>query len=186
VRNGVLLRSDLHRLFDFGYVTVMPDLHLEVSSRLRSDFENGRTYYRCMGPRSSFPPQPLFALTLRCSAGTRNTSTKDDGKSPAGSLSRPEVGAIRPCCLENCRVYADYARRSCCTRLTGRVTSSSASQPRSILASRFRDLGLIRSRRPASGGGRTGPDRRTSHARCNAPSRALRVKRRSWAGLSRA
>jgi hypothetical protein len=36
----------------------------------------------------------------------------------------------------------------------------SASQPRSILASRFRDLGLIRSRRRASGGGRTDPDRR--------------------------
>ena len=30
VRNGLLLRSDLHRLFDIGYVTVTPDLHLEV------------------------------------------------------------------------------------------------------------------------------------------------------------
>jgi hypothetical protein len=39
---------------------------------------------RCMGPRSSFPPQPLFALTLRCSAGMRNTSTEADGKSLAG------------------------------------------------------------------------------------------------------
>jgi hypothetical protein len=35
-------------------------------------------------PRSSFPPQPLFALTLRCSAGMRNTSTEADGKSLAG------------------------------------------------------------------------------------------------------
>jgi predicted restriction endonuclease len=30
VRNGLLLRSDLHRLFDIGYVTVTPDLRLEV------------------------------------------------------------------------------------------------------------------------------------------------------------
>ena len=35
VRNGLLLRSDLHRLFDIGYVTVTPELRLEVSPRLR-------------------------------------------------------------------------------------------------------------------------------------------------------
>jgi putative restriction endonuclease len=50
-----LLRSDLHRLFDLGYVTVMPDLHLEVSSRLRSDFENGRTYYPLHGTEVIVP-----------------------------------------------------------------------------------------------------------------------------------
>ena len=45
VRNGLLLRADLHRLFDRGYVTVTPDLHLEVSPRLRRDYHNGHTYY---------------------------------------------------------------------------------------------------------------------------------------------
>jgi hypothetical protein len=31
----------LHTLFDRGYVTVTPEYHLEVSRRLRSDFDNG-------------------------------------------------------------------------------------------------------------------------------------------------
>lgn len=34
ISNGLLLRADFHRLFDQGYVTVTPDLRLEVSRRL--------------------------------------------------------------------------------------------------------------------------------------------------------
>lgn len=45
VSNGILLRADLHRLFDRGYLTVTPELTLQVSFRLRADFHNGRTYY---------------------------------------------------------------------------------------------------------------------------------------------
>ena len=45
VNNGLLLRSDLHRLYDRGYITVTPDLLLRVSSRLRSEFGNGEIYY---------------------------------------------------------------------------------------------------------------------------------------------
>ncbi len=45
VRNGLLLRTDIHRLFDRGYVTVTPDFRFEVSRRLREEFENGKTYY---------------------------------------------------------------------------------------------------------------------------------------------
>lgn len=56
VTNGLLLRSDLHRLFDLGYVTVTPDLRLEVSERLRGDFENGRTYYPLHGSQVGVPP----------------------------------------------------------------------------------------------------------------------------------
>ena len=45
VRNGLLLRADLHRLFDKGYFTVTPDLRMKVSSRLKEEFHNGATYY---------------------------------------------------------------------------------------------------------------------------------------------
>lgn len=45
VSNGILMRADLHRLFDRGYITVTPDLHLQVSPRLKQDFDNGRSYY---------------------------------------------------------------------------------------------------------------------------------------------
>jgi putative restriction endonuclease len=43
--NGLLLRKDLHALFDDGYVTVTPSLEFRVSSRIRDQFENGRDYY---------------------------------------------------------------------------------------------------------------------------------------------
>ncbi len=54
-RNGLLLRSDIHRLFDQGYVTVTPDLHFEVSPRIKEEFENGKDYYACHGSRISTP-----------------------------------------------------------------------------------------------------------------------------------
>jgi HNH endonuclease len=43
--NGLLLRSDLHTLFDRGYVTVTPNLEFRVSRKIRDQFENGRDYY---------------------------------------------------------------------------------------------------------------------------------------------
>lgn len=49
VKNGILLRSDLHKLFDLGYLTVTPSLRLEVSPRLKAEWENGREYYAYHG-----------------------------------------------------------------------------------------------------------------------------------------
>lgn len=49
VANGLLLRSDLHTLFDRGYLTVTEDLHVEVSRRIREEFANGREYYQHHG-----------------------------------------------------------------------------------------------------------------------------------------
>jgi len=57
VRNGLLLRADLHRLFDKGYVTVTPELHLEVSNRLKADYHNGRSYYPLHGTQLRLPEQ---------------------------------------------------------------------------------------------------------------------------------
>jgi len=45
VNNGLLLRSDFHRLFDRGYITVTPEYRIEVSRRLKEEFENGHSYY---------------------------------------------------------------------------------------------------------------------------------------------
>jgi predicted restriction endonuclease len=55
VRNGVLLRADLHRLFDQGYVTITPEYRLEVSPRLKEDYRNGRSYYPLHGSSVSVP-----------------------------------------------------------------------------------------------------------------------------------
>jgi putative restriction endonuclease len=55
VPNGLLLRSDLHRLFDKGYVTVTPDLRIQVSRRIREEFANGREYYALAGKEIRLP-----------------------------------------------------------------------------------------------------------------------------------
>lgn len=47
--NGILLRSDWHRLYDSGYVTLTEDHKLLVSPRIREEFENGKDYYRHHG-----------------------------------------------------------------------------------------------------------------------------------------
>ena len=45
IRNGLLMRADLHILFDQGYLTVQPDLTIKVSSRIHTQYSNGREYY---------------------------------------------------------------------------------------------------------------------------------------------
>jgi putative restriction endonuclease len=47
--NGMLLRADIHCLYDTGYVTVTPDYCFTVSSDLVEDFHNGREYERYAG-----------------------------------------------------------------------------------------------------------------------------------------
>jgi putative restriction endonuclease len=66
VPNGLLLRADIHRLFDSGYVTVTPDLKFEVSRHLREEWENGRIYYALQGQEVAIPrfsadqPDPAY------------------------------------------------------------------------------------------------------------------------------
>jgi len=55
VSNGLLLRRDLHVLFDRGYMTISPDHHLEVSRKIREQFENGRDYYALHGQLIDLP-----------------------------------------------------------------------------------------------------------------------------------
>jgi putative restriction endonuclease len=67
VSNGILLRSDFHKLFDLGMLTVTPELHVEVSPRIREEWFNGKAYYRLHGlPLTNLPesvtdrPDPKF------------------------------------------------------------------------------------------------------------------------------
>ncbi len=53
--NGIALRSDIHRLFDKGYVSVRPDRRFVVSKRLREDFSNGKIYYEMDGREIRVP-----------------------------------------------------------------------------------------------------------------------------------
>jgi putative restriction endonuclease len=72
VSNGLLLRRDLHVLFDRGYLTVSPDHHLEVSRKIREQFENGRDYYALHG-RLLDVPQRLEQKPARTSLEWHNS-----------------------------------------------------------------------------------------------------------------
>lgn len=58
VSNGILLRRDLHALFDKGYITITPSMAVEVSRRIKEEFENGRDYYRLAGATIRLPANP--------------------------------------------------------------------------------------------------------------------------------
>ena len=58
IQNGILLRSDIHKLYDRGYVTVDPDYTFRVSSRLKDEFNNGKTYYELENRKIWLPGDP--------------------------------------------------------------------------------------------------------------------------------
>lgn len=58
VDNGLLLRSDVHTLFDLGYLTVTPGHRVCVSGALRRDFENGEQYCQLQGKELWLPRRP--------------------------------------------------------------------------------------------------------------------------------
>ncbi len=64
--NGLFLRSDLHALFDLGYLTVSANHRLELGRRLRADYGNGRAYEALHGKPLHLPtsaadrPAPEF------------------------------------------------------------------------------------------------------------------------------
>ncbi|MFD0583144.1 HNH endonuclease [Dactylosporangium darangshiense] len=53
--NGLLLRSDVHIMFDRGYLSVDPKHRLLVSPRLRDDFGNGEEFYSRSGMQIVLP-----------------------------------------------------------------------------------------------------------------------------------
>jgi HNH endonuclease len=55
VSNGLLLRRDIHSVFDAGYATFDTSLRLVVSDRVRTDFNNGDEYRRLHGQRLIVP-----------------------------------------------------------------------------------------------------------------------------------
>lgn len=65
VTNGLLLKSDFHTLFDDGYITVTNDYPVEVSSRLKDDYGNGKDYYKFHGHRLLILPEHVQQLPDR-------------------------------------------------------------------------------------------------------------------------
>jgi putative restriction endonuclease len=61
VSNGILMRTDIHRVFDSGYATIDPDFRFVVSNRVKSDFNNGNEYLRLHGSTLILPAKRQFA-----------------------------------------------------------------------------------------------------------------------------
>ncbi len=59
ISNGMLLRSDFHKLFDLGFITVTQDFRVEVSSRIREEWFNGKAYYSLHGKELANLPEPI-------------------------------------------------------------------------------------------------------------------------------
>ena len=57
VDNGLLLRSDVHQLFDHGLITVTPDYQIEVSKEVKERYNNGKEYYKFHGERLQVLPR---------------------------------------------------------------------------------------------------------------------------------
>jgi putative restriction endonuclease len=55
ISNGILMRRDIHSLFDLGYVTISTDMKFEVSGKIREEYENGRHYYALQGKSVQLP-----------------------------------------------------------------------------------------------------------------------------------
>jgi HNH endonuclease len=73
VDNGLLLRSDVHTLFDRGYLSVHPDRRsLMVSPRLRSDFGNGEEFYAARHP---VPPSSCLSAGQTGRRGISSSGT---------------------------------------------------------------------------------------------------------------
>lgn len=64
VTNGILMRRDIHSVFDAGYVTIDRDLRFVVSERVKSDFNNGNEYRRLHGTRLADALRPEWAPDL--------------------------------------------------------------------------------------------------------------------------
>ncbi len=58
-RNGILLRKDLHTLFDRGFITVTGDYFIEVSKKIKENYGNGREYYAFHGKQLMNTPDSI-------------------------------------------------------------------------------------------------------------------------------
>ncbi len=59
INNGLLLRSDFHILFDRGYLTITPEYKIEVSRRIKEEFNNGKHYYAFHGKELTAIPDDI-------------------------------------------------------------------------------------------------------------------------------
>lgn len=68
--NGILLRKDIHSVFDAGYVTIKDDFTFSVSTKVKEVFNNGEEYLRLNGSIVRRPDKRPTGRILNFSDGT--------------------------------------------------------------------------------------------------------------------
>lgn len=59
IKNGILLRSDIHRLFDRGLISISSELKVKVSNQIKERYMNGKNYYALQeSPLIVLPSEP--------------------------------------------------------------------------------------------------------------------------------
>lgn len=91
--NGLLLRSDVHTLFDRGYLAVDPQYRLLVSPRLRGDFDNGDQFYARLGRSSTCPCTGSTGLAANSLNGTSTRFSRLRENLDAGAPSMVRFGS---------------------------------------------------------------------------------------------
>jgi hypothetical protein len=76
--NGLLLRSDIHALFDQGYVTVTPDHRFWWASGSRRTSTTASRITRYLEPGSGFQDPARTARTVSCSSGMLTWCSRAD------------------------------------------------------------------------------------------------------------
>ena len=94
VSNGLLLRADIHTLFDEGYLTVTPDYRVRVSRRLNADYGNGRIYYAFQDRRLAVLPSERPELRC-CRASGRSCRRGTTSSGTTTACSWGEVGTAQ-------------------------------------------------------------------------------------------
>lgn len=65
VSNGLLLRSDFHKLYDIGLVSITPELKIKISPQIRESWFNGKAYYRLQDCALASKPQRSHLMPNR-------------------------------------------------------------------------------------------------------------------------
>jgi hypothetical protein len=104
--NGILLRKDIHGVFDAGYATLDSDYRFVVSQKVREVFNNGSEHLQLHGTRLRLPANPLdhpdkAALRARKKAQITQTEVsrwpRRRRRVPLGQREQGRSRRTRPC-----------------------------------------------------------------------------------------
>lgn len=78
VRIGILLRFDVHRLFDAEYMTLMSDYKIELNKHMQADFDDSENYLKLAATELGMLERHEVAPTAVTSNATTRTELEGE------------------------------------------------------------------------------------------------------------